>query len=127
MRRTFSHVGIYVGDGKFIHSPQWLGSAREDMRQSYRQRRFDGARRSRLRLAPRSARWTTSNKQLRGGLLAASVFALSRSLQNGRSTLERPMTLPPSFQNISSNRLVHCPGRVELRRARCGRVAHAHG
>ena len=22
MRRTFSHVGIYVGEGKFIHSPK---------------------------------------------------------------------------------------------------------
>ena len=46
MRRTFSHVGIYVGDGKFIHSPRRGSEVRvEDMRQSYWQRRFDGARR----------------------------------------------------------------------------------
>ena len=46
MRRTFSHVGIYVGDGKFIHSPRSGSEVRvEDMRQSYWQRRFDGARR----------------------------------------------------------------------------------
>ena len=46
MRRTFSHVGIYVGDGKFIHSPRSGQTVRvEDMRQSYWQRRFDGARR----------------------------------------------------------------------------------
>ena len=45
MRRAFSHVGIYVGDGKFIHSPR-SGEVRvEDMHQSYWQRRFDGARR----------------------------------------------------------------------------------
>ena len=46
MRRTFSHVGIYVGDGKFIHSPRSGSEVRvEDMRLSYWQRRFDGARR----------------------------------------------------------------------------------
>ncbi|WP_184855915.1 C40 family peptidase [Acidovorax soli] len=46
MRRAFSHVGIYVGDGKFIHSPRSGSEVRvEDMRQTYWQRRFDGARR----------------------------------------------------------------------------------
>ena len=46
MRRTFSHVGIYVGDGKFIHSPKPGAEVRvEDMGGSYWQRRFDGARR----------------------------------------------------------------------------------
>ncbi|QNP60260.1 C40 family peptidase [Paenacidovorax monticola] len=46
MRRAFSHVGIYVGDGKFIHSPRSGSEVRvEDMRQAYWQRRFDGARR----------------------------------------------------------------------------------
>lgn len=46
MRRAFSHVGIYVGDGKFIHSPKPGAEVRvEDMGMSYWQRRFDGARR----------------------------------------------------------------------------------
>lgn len=46
MRRAFSHVGIYVGDGKFIHSPRPGAEVRvEDMGMSYWQRRFDGARR----------------------------------------------------------------------------------
>ena len=46
MRRAFSHVGIYVGDGKFIHSPRSGSEVRvEDMNGSYWQRRFDGARR----------------------------------------------------------------------------------
>ena len=46
MRRTFSHVGSYVGDGKCIHSPRSGSEVRvEDMRQTYWQRRFDGARR----------------------------------------------------------------------------------
>jgi cell wall-associated NlpC family hydrolase len=46
MRRAFSHVGIYVGEGKFIHSPKPGAQVRvEDMGVSYWKRRFDGARR----------------------------------------------------------------------------------
>jgi cell wall-associated NlpC family hydrolase len=46
LQRAFSHVGIYVGEGRFIHSPRAGASVRlEDMRSSYWQRRFDGARR----------------------------------------------------------------------------------
>jgi len=46
MRRAFSHVGIYVGDGKFIHSPKPGAEVRvEDMGMSYWAKRFDGARR----------------------------------------------------------------------------------
>ncbi len=46
MKRAFSHVGIYVGDSKFIHSPKPGAEVRvEDMRVGYWSRRFDGARR----------------------------------------------------------------------------------
>ncbi len=46
MRRTFSHVGIYVGNGKFIHAPKPGAEVRvEDMGISYWAKRFDGARR----------------------------------------------------------------------------------
>ena len=46
MRRSFSHVGIYVGDGKFIHAPRSGAEVRvEDMSISYWARRFNGARR----------------------------------------------------------------------------------
>lgn len=46
MRRAFSHVGIYVGEGKFIHAPRTGAQVRvEDMNGSYWKRRFDGARR----------------------------------------------------------------------------------
>ncbi|MEN9886145.1 MAG: hypothetical protein RL758_723 [Pseudomonadota bacterium] len=46
MRSAFSHVGIYVGDNKFIHSPRPGASVRvEDMRTAYWDRRFNGARR----------------------------------------------------------------------------------
>jgi cell wall-associated NlpC family hydrolase len=46
LRRDYSHVGIYVGDNKFIHSPKPGAAVRiEDMRMKYWTRRFDGARR----------------------------------------------------------------------------------
>jgi cell wall-associated NlpC family hydrolase len=46
LKRAFSHVGIYVGEGKFIHSPKPGAEVRvEDMEKSYWTRRFDGARR----------------------------------------------------------------------------------
>jgi cell wall-associated NlpC family hydrolase len=46
MRRAFSHVGIYVGEGKFIHSPKPGAEVRvESLSVAYWARRFDGARR----------------------------------------------------------------------------------
>lgn len=46
LKRAFSHVGIYVGEGKFIHSPKPGGEVRvENMSVSYWNHRFDGARR----------------------------------------------------------------------------------
>ena len=47
LKRTFSHVGIYVGDGKFIHAPRTGGEVRvEDMRMAYWSKRYTGARRA---------------------------------------------------------------------------------
>ncbi|WP_420820816.1 C40 family peptidase [Sphaerotilus mobilis] len=47
MRSAFSHVGIYVGDGKFIHAPRTGSKVRvEDMREAYWTKRFNGARRA---------------------------------------------------------------------------------
>lgn len=47
MRRTFSHVGIYLGDDKFIHAPRTGALVRiDDLSQSYWSTRFTGARRA---------------------------------------------------------------------------------
>jgi len=47
LRRSFSHVGIYVGNGRFVHAPRSGAVVRvEDMRTAYWDRRFTGARRA---------------------------------------------------------------------------------
>jgi cell wall-associated NlpC family hydrolase len=46
LKRTFSHVGIYIGDNRFIHSPRTGKNVRtEDMSFAYWAKRFTGARR----------------------------------------------------------------------------------
>jgi cell wall-associated NlpC family hydrolase len=58
LRAAFSHVGIYVGDGKFIHAPRTGGEVRvEDMRVAYWSKRFNGARRA---VAPDDAEATAT-------------------------------------------------------------------
>jgi cell wall-associated NlpC family hydrolase len=45
---AYSHVGIYVGDGKFVHSPRTGESVRtEQMQMRYWKTRYSGARRIR--------------------------------------------------------------------------------
>ena len=47
LRRTFSHVGIYLGNDKFIHAPRAGANVRvESLAASYWSRRFTGARRA---------------------------------------------------------------------------------
>ncbi len=49
MRRTFSHVGIYIGDDRFIHAPSHGKDVRTDsLGFAYWAKRFTGARRAEL-------------------------------------------------------------------------------
>jgi cell wall-associated NlpC family hydrolase len=60
LRNTFSHVGIYIGDNKFIHSPRTGAKVRiEDIREAYWQRHYEGARRA-PGLGPRAAAAATA-------------------------------------------------------------------
>jgi cell wall-associated NlpC family hydrolase len=46
LKRTFSHVGIYIGNNQFVHAPSSGSGVRvENIDKSYWQTRFDGARR----------------------------------------------------------------------------------
>ena len=54
MRRTFSHVGIYIGDNRFVHAPRsGKRRAHRDMTFAYWAKRFTGARRAELPATPR--------------------------------------------------------------------------
>lgn len=65
LRRDFSHVGIYVGDFKFIHSPKPGAAVRiEDIRVGYWTRRFDGARRVVGRVPARQSQPTSTAANL---------------------------------------------------------------
>jgi cell wall-associated NlpC family hydrolase len=56
LKRTFSHVGIYIGDNRFIHSPRPGRNVRtEDMSFVYWAKRFTGARRVETTAAVESA------------------------------------------------------------------------
>ncbi len=54
MRRTFvSHVGIYIGDNKFVHSPSTGSTIRVDeLDTGYWEKRFSGARRINIAYTP---------------------------------------------------------------------------
>ena len=46
LARAYSHVAIYIGDGRFLHAPARSGRVRiEALNDRYWQARFDGARR----------------------------------------------------------------------------------
>jgi cell wall-associated NlpC family hydrolase len=46
LNRSYSHVGIYLGDGQFIHSPSTGKSVTVvNMNESYWRKRYNGARR----------------------------------------------------------------------------------
>ena len=48
LNRPYSHVGIYLGDGRFVHAPKTGAQVRvESVSSRYWMRRFDGARRIR--------------------------------------------------------------------------------
>jgi cell wall-associated NlpC family hydrolase len=46
LKRPFSHVGIYLGEGKFVHAPKSGAQVRvESVKSAYWSQRFNGARR----------------------------------------------------------------------------------
>ena len=80
LQRAFSHVGIYVGEGKFIHSPKPGAQVRvESMGVNYWSSRFDGARRVAASGSP-------------GGNAAAPQAVLQPTNWQAPATLLQPAT-----------------------------------
>lgn len=51
LNRPYSHVGIYLGDGRFIHAPRTGSAVRiESLKSAYWTKRWNGARRIDVRL-----------------------------------------------------------------------------
>ena len=85
MRRTFSHVGIYLGDGKFIHSPRTGESVRiEDINISYWAHHFTGARR-----VPELA-----DADGKASNASTSMLASLTARFSGQSALDKPVVAP---------------------------------
>jgi hypothetical protein len=99
MRRTFSHVGIYLGDGKFIHSPRTGETVRiEDINISYWARHFTGARR-----VPELADAGGAS-----GNASTSMLASLTARFSGQGGLDKPVVTPvvvatPATQLASLN------------------------
>ncbi|HWS73925.1 MAG TPA: C40 family peptidase [Quisquiliibacterium sp.] len=88
LRRTFSHVGIYIGDGRFVHAPSRGGQVRvENLAGSYWASRFNGGRRlidpaEAGAPAPVFAAGLTSNSA--SAAVSAAAAAVTASLPNER-------------------------------------------
>ena len=75
LRRAFSHVGIYVGEGKFIHAPKPGAQVRvESMGVSYWQTRFDGARRVTSQEREAQSEIAASMAEIKAQFLAQDQF-----------------------------------------------------
>ncbi|WP_347880324.1 C40 family peptidase [Ottowia testudinis] len=98
MRRSYSHVGIYMGDGKFIHSPRSGSHVRvESMNIGYWQNRFDGARR--VLSGEQSAKAANSSRVIDRDSPAPTTVRLGGSF--GRSAPETAAPATPAAGDSS--------------------------
>lgn len=82
LKRAYSHVGIYLGEGRFIHAPRTGAQVRvESMNTRYWKARFNGARRALL-------------SEARTVKPVAATESAQLAAPTGRS--EKHLTLPPS-------------------------------
>ncbi len=99
MRRTFSHVGIYLGDGKFIHSPRTGETVRiEDINISYWARHFTGARR-----VPELADAGSTSTPAGASMLASLTSRLGIGSNAGAASVVTPVPSPAALQAASLN------------------------
>ncbi|MDO5691476.1 MAG: C40 family peptidase [Pseudomonadota bacterium] len=104
LRRAYSHVGIYMGDGKFIHSPRSGAQVRvESMNISYWQRRFDGARR--VLVDEQTSATTTASAPATSRVItrespAPTTVRLGGTFGKSSATSSNPANLPSDGESI---------------------------
>lgn len=119
MRRTFSHVGIYVGDNQFLHAPSSGKVVRVDnMDSTYWKKRFTGGRRmvseadaaslasmttesfpnpaAAQALQAMASRQASNNQK--SGILGGALLATASLPLFGNSSLSSQQSVLPAFQ-----------------------------
>ena len=100
LRRAFSHVGIYVGEGRFVHAPSTGGEVRvESLSTSYWQRRFNGARRFQAEVASaEESAFARAASGFSAGAASGADAARSKSAADSPWGLfDRSSATPPSL------------------------------
>lgn len=115
LRRTFSHVGIYIGNDQFVHAPSTGGVVRVDnMNAQYWLNRFDGAR----RLVPAEDDTLVVGSALERLLVSMNPEAVQVDTML-RSAAVMPATMPVAAQPraaLAGAPAVRPPVRVNPRR-----------
>lgn len=102
LRRAYSHVGIYLGDGEFIHAPRSGARVRvESMNVSYWQKRFSGARRVLSGEAPAAPSISSDSNAATSSVLARKSPAPS-AVRLGGST-DQPAEAAPAAPAAAPN------------------------
>jgi sulfatase maturation enzyme AslB (radical SAM superfamily) len=111
MRRAFSHVGIYIGEGKFIHAPRTGGEVRvEDMRRPTGP--SASTARAARRIGPGRARPYPRHPGQRGNLATAPRSPLGRRVAGGALAAQSAMgekVIPLADLRYAAERAAH-PG-----------------
>lgn len=106
LRRAYSHVGIYIGDNRFVHAPSRGKQVRVDsIDQQYWAQRFNGARRllpaetTTMAAAATPAPAPLTKDTAESDMLHATRFAASRSRTGGRmnTVLSQATTQPAAL------------------------------
>ena len=129
LKRTFSHVGIYIGDNRFIHAPRPASDVRtEDMSFAYWAKRFTGARRAETTVAVDPAPAAATPPRATAGASPVPPLAAprrrARRARGPRGTIGAwPRKSSPSPTTATARALPVIPARLDRADRRAARHA----